>query len=110
MYFHVIDIALERVGATDEEIDQLKDMVRHRLFAVRNGKRPLITTLAGRGDMSAQLRFNVLRAFVETRVRRGQTIVYSLNTSVVEEITTAVLDIFQPRTKVAGARRARASR
>jgi DNA-binding transcriptional ArsR family regulator len=55
--------------------------------------------------------FNVLKAADLVRTeRRGQTIVYSLNTSVVEEITTAVLDIFQPRTKGAGARRARVPR
>lgn len=75
MYFHVIDTALERVGASDEEIDQLKDMVRHRLFTMRNGTRPLVTALAGRGDMTVQLRITVLRAFVDTRVRRGQTVI-----------------------------------
>jgi DNA-binding transcriptional ArsR family regulator len=55
--------------------------------------------------------FNVLKAADLVRTeRRGQTIVYSLNTSVVEEITTAVLDIFQPKAKVSAARRAKALR
>lgn len=55
--------------------------------------------------------FNVLKAADLVRTeRRGQTIVYSLNTSVVEEITAAVLAIFEQKAKPAAARRAKASR
>jgi len=75
MYFHVIDRALERVGASATEVEHLKDMLRNRLFTVKNGTRPLITALAGRGDMSVQLRLTVLRAFVDMRVRRGEAVV-----------------------------------
>ena len=55
--------------------------------------------------------FNVLKAADLVRTeRRGQTIVYSLNTSVVEEITSAVLDIFEPKARVSAARKPKASR
>jgi len=46
--------------------------------------------------------FNVLKAADLVRAeRRGQTIVYSLNTSIVEDITAAVLGIFEARPKAA---------
>jgi DNA-binding transcriptional ArsR family regulator len=55
--------------------------------------------------------FNVLKAADLVRTeRRGQTIVYSLNTSVVEEIAASVLAIFEPKAKASAARRAKASR
>ena len=55
--------------------------------------------------------FNVLKAADLVRTeRRGQTIVYSLNTSVVEEITAALLAIFEPKAKMSVARRAKAPR
>jgi DNA-binding transcriptional ArsR family regulator len=55
--------------------------------------------------------FNVLKSADLVRTeRRGQTIVYSLNTSIVEEVTAAVLDIFAPKAKASAARRAKASR
>jgi DNA-binding transcriptional ArsR family regulator len=55
--------------------------------------------------------FNVLKGADLVRTeRRGQTIVYSLNTSVVDEITAAVLDIFEPKPKASPTRRAKASR
>ena len=55
--------------------------------------------------------FNVLKGAGLVRTeRRGQTIVYSLNTSVLDEIMTAVLDIFEPKSKASPTRRAKASR
>lgn len=50
--------------------------------------------------------FNVLKSADLVRTeRRGQSIVYSLNTSVVEEITRGVISLFEPRSK-AGRRKA----
>ncbi|HSC14193.1 MAG TPA: autorepressor SdpR family transcription factor [Gammaproteobacteria bacterium] len=44
--------------------------------------------------------FNVLKSADLVRTeRRGQSIVYSLNTSIVEEITSAVVEIFQAAPK-----------
>ena len=55
--------------------------------------------------------FNLLKSADLVRTeRRGQTIVYSLNTSVAEEITAAVLGIFEPKVKASAARRAKALR
>jgi DNA-binding transcriptional ArsR family regulator len=55
--------------------------------------------------------FNVLKSADLVRTeRRGQTIVYSLNTSVVDEIMVAVLDIFEPKSKASSTRRAKAPR
>jgi DNA-binding transcriptional ArsR family regulator len=56
--------------------------------------------------------FNVLKSADLVRTeRRGQTIVYSLNTSVVEDITAAVLGIFEPKgAKTPAARRGKATR
>ena len=53
--------------------------------------------------------FNVLKSADLVRTeRRGQSIVYSLNTSIVEEITSAVVEIFQaaPRPRALRARKA----
>ena len=53
--------------------------------------------------------FNVLKnADLVRTERRGQSIVYSLNTSIVEEITSAVVEIFQaaPRPRPLRARKA----
>ena len=53
--------------------------------------------------------FNVLKSADLVRTeRRGQSIVYSLNTSIVDEITSAVVEIFQaaPRTRQLRARKA----
>ena len=52
--------------------------------------------------------FNVLKSADLVRTeRRGQSIVYSLNTSIVEEITSAVVEIFQaaPRPRALRARK-----
>jgi ArsR family transcriptional regulator len=54
--------------------------------------------------------FNVLKAADLVRTeRRGQSIVYSLNTSVGEEIASAILAIFHSGTKAPRARTARES-
>lgn len=52
--------------------------------------------------------FNVLKAADLVRTeRRGQSIVYSLNTSVAEDVTRAVIDLFQSRTKATHRKSAR---
>lgn len=80
----------------------LADPTRRAILKALNGGSQTAGELAERFPISrASLshHFNVLKGADLVRARReGQNIVYSLNTSVVEDITRLVLDLFEPET------------
>jgi DNA-binding transcriptional ArsR family regulator len=86
---------------TEEVFKALADPSRRRILQILKGGSRTAGELAAefsitKGSLSHH--FNVLKAADLVRsTRQGQTIVYSLNTSVFEDVAALVLDLFQSR-------------
>lgn len=70
-FARVIDRAVSRFARTSEKKDELKQLLRERLFVAAPGERPKIASYTGQGFLENWLRVAAVRAFVnaERRVR-----------------------------------------
>jgi DNA-binding transcriptional ArsR family regulator len=88
---------------TEEVFKALADKHRRRILKLLQKGSLSAGELAEHFDMtkaSLSHHFSVLKAADLVRSeRRGQQIVYSLNTSVFEDVAALVLDLFQPEDK-----------
>ena len=88
---------------TEEVFKALSDPNRRKILKLLQGGSMTAGDLAKAFDItkgSLSHHFNVLKAADLVRAeRRGQTIVYSLNTSVFEDVAALLFDLFQPEEK-----------
>lgn len=88
---------------TEEVFKALSDPNRRKILKLLQGGSMTAGDLAKAFDItkgSLSHHFNVLKAADLVRAeRRGQTIVYSLNTSVFEDVASLLFDLFQPEEK-----------
>ena len=67
-----IDLAIARAGNVDLSTREFRQLLRHKLFVPRPGKRPKIADYAGRGDLRSWVRVTALRMIVDiVRQRAG---------------------------------------
>jgi ArsR family transcriptional regulator len=88
---------------TQEVFRAISDPTRREVLKLLQEGSKTAGELAGSFDMtkgSLSHHFNILKAADLVRCeRRGQQQVYSLNTSVVEDVAALLMDLFQPRPK-----------
>ncbi len=68
-FARVIDGAVARFARTREKRDELKQLLRERLFVAAPGARPRIATYTGQGFLENWLRVAAVRAFVNAQRR-----------------------------------------
>lgn len=68
-FARVIDRAVSRFARTVEKRDELKQILRERLFVAGPGERPRIATYTGQGFLENWLRVAAVRAFVNAERR-----------------------------------------
>ncbi len=68
-FARVIDRAVSRFARTNEKRDELKQILRERLFVAGPGERPRIASYTGQGFLENWLRVAAVRAFVNAERR-----------------------------------------
>jgi RNA polymerase sigma-70 factor (ECF subfamily) len=70
LYFDEIAVAHRKYGSADRQLDDLKQMIRVKLFVADDSGRPRIGTFSGRGSLRGWLRVLIARSVIEIARRR----------------------------------------
>jgi len=69
-YFSVIDAVLDRAGATRDELDEVRQVLRKRLLVPPGDGPPRLVDYCGEGRLAGLLRIAATRALVNLRTKR----------------------------------------
>src|SRR5262249_38270957 len=70
-FFTEVDLAARRVGGAGPSPDELRQVLRHRLFVAEPGARPKIVEYSGRGALRIWVRIAALRTALNSAVKEA---------------------------------------
>ncbi|WP_199350934.1 sigma-70 family RNA polymerase sigma factor [Haliangium ochraceum] len=86
-YMREVDIGLARMNVSATQVDEVKQLVRHKLFLARDGGVGKITDYSGRGDLRRWVRSIAVRTCLN-ELRRHKRMIPSSDERLFEDMST----------------------
>lgn len=86
-YIGEVELALRRMRVTASQVDEIQQMVRHKLFVGQDGKSGKIADYSGRGDLRRWVRSIAVRTYLN-ELRRGQRMVPMADDQLLHSMST----------------------